>query len=419
MLLRWVTLVVAASVAAAAGVAAGRPSVPASTTTFPGSNGLIAFLAGTNIAIMNSDGTALRVVTPRLVDGWALAPGAPGWSPDGGRIAFAGRLCPPGGGTCLPPRIFVVNWDGTGLRSIAELNARPEHRPAWSPDGAEVAVAVEGHIAAPDRIFAVRADGSGIRAVTTPERDVQTREPIWSPDGRTIAFLRRGLRDRQGIWLVDADGKNERLLLPWNDSTVLWHVHDWSPDGSRILYGEGVRSYTVSPTGERRPFDGPVGVWAPDGSAVVTGYDSGIGVWRVPRQEAGGRRIRDFGRYPDWQRCVPGGAPCRLRVPQVTISRLAITPRNPRSGGQVKAEARVLADGKPLRIIDMSCLAHIGSRPLTLVRKGRRAGGFLSCTWLVPRRSSGLTASLRVKATVDTTVARVPVLTSSGSIRIR
>jgi len=54
----------------------------------------------------------------------------------------------------------------------------------------------------------------------------------WSPDGRTIAFTRDGAHD---IWLMDADGTNERILV--SDINANHGVGPvWSPDGERIVY---------------------------------------------------------------------------------------------------------------------------------------------------------------------------------------
>ena len=60
----------------------------------------------------------------------------------------------------------------------------------------------------------------------------------WSPDGRTIAFTRipPGLNDsHDDLWLMDADGTNERILVP--DVRAMHGLGPvWSPDGERIAY---------------------------------------------------------------------------------------------------------------------------------------------------------------------------------------
>ena len=58
----------------------------------------------------------------------------------------------------------------------------------------------------------------------------------WSPDGRTIAFATRR-RSSIDLWLMDADGTNERILA--SDIDANHGVGPvWSPDGERIVYQE-------------------------------------------------------------------------------------------------------------------------------------------------------------------------------------
>jgi dipeptidyl aminopeptidase/acylaminoacyl peptidase len=62
-------------------------------------------------------------------------------------------------------------------------------------------------------------------------------DPQVSPDGRNIAYVRMGFdikidRARGAVWLVGADGKNERPL----SSAATSGSPRWSPDGTRIAY---------------------------------------------------------------------------------------------------------------------------------------------------------------------------------------
>jgi dipeptidyl aminopeptidase/acylaminoacyl peptidase len=62
-------------------------------------------------------------------------------------------------------------------------------------------------------------------------------DPQVSPDGRTIAYVRMGYdiktdRAHGAIWLVGADGKNERPLTGATSSGS----PRWSPDGTRVAY---------------------------------------------------------------------------------------------------------------------------------------------------------------------------------------
>jgi len=65
--------------------------------------------------------------------------------------------------------------------------------------------------------------------------------PAWSPDGRTIAVVRRG------VFLVSASGGNPRRLTRGDDSEVTW-----SSDSSLLAFVRGTIAgdiYVVDATG--------------------------------------------------------------------------------------------------------------------------------------------------------------------------
>jgi TolB protein len=72
--------------------------------------------------------------------------------------------------------------------------------------------------------YTIHADGSGLQRVT------DGADPIWSPDGQQIAFVR--WRDPRGVWVVDTRDGNEWRAFDWSETR--WP--SWSPDGARILF---------------------------------------------------------------------------------------------------------------------------------------------------------------------------------------
>jgi dipeptidyl aminopeptidase/acylaminoacyl peptidase len=89
-------------------------------------------------------------------------------------------------------------------------------RPAFSPDGTMIACAVEAAYtlpgaAAQSRIWIAAADGSGAREASRgPGADTA---PVWSPDGRALAFLSdRDQRGQSAVFLLD-DGVGEARRL--------------------------------------------------------------------------------------------------------------------------------------------------------------------------------------------------------------
>jgi len=82
------------------------------------------------------------------------------------------------------------------------------------------------------------------------------QSPVWSPDGRQIAFnsSRSGVFD---LYVKSASGAgNEELLYQSNNTKG---PHDWSPDGQYIIYGEldpntNVDLWVLPLFGDRKPF---------------------------------------------------------------------------------------------------------------------------------------------------------------------
>jgi Tol biopolymer transport system component len=180
------------------------------------------------------------------------------WSPDGTKIVVVGG--DPGGA----PAVYVVD---TGAASSGGLTPRliakttgtlAESGPAfWSPDGTRLlSVSEVGDV------VAMEADGSGSRVLAT-----QGYNPRWSPDGRRIAFHRtvdpsEYIDDRPctaRIWVVDADGTNERRLDDLGDGCDAPPL--WSPDGTRI-------SASLAASTDAEPRLGPhLGIITVDGSS--------------------------------------------------------------------------------------------------------------------------------------------------------
>ena len=77
----------------------------------------------------------------------------------------------------------------------------------------------------PPSIYVARADGSRVTHLTSGGY------PAWSPDGRSIAFVRGGQ-----IRLINSDGSGERILA----LNAGYSPPGWSPDGTKIVYGSGI-----------------------------------------------------------------------------------------------------------------------------------------------------------------------------------
>jgi Tol biopolymer transport system component len=185
------------------------------------------------IWVMDADGSNQRQLTTPPTDYYDLDPA---WSPDGSKIAFWRAEVNLGIG------IYVIDANGpAGVESLL-IDVPYASHPSWSPDGSEisyhssnviyVADANTGTLKrklgdgvnscwSPDGTQIVfqwyleiwvmdAADGSNRKKVSDPSGSFFDNEPNWSPDGKTIIFS----RERDSIWIMDADGTNEYDLTP-------------------------------------------------------------------------------------------------------------------------------------------------------------------------------------------------------------
>jgi Tol biopolymer transport system component len=167
-----------------------------------------------DIFLMNADGSDLRQFTPQVPDE------APAWSPDGARLALH-RFTDNG------YDLFVINLDGSGQ---VQLTTDPSNEadPAWSPDG--TGIAFEGDGTGDAEIYVMRTDGSDVRRLTSRPGD--DLFPAWSPDGERVAFVGDGPDGGRDIWIVRANGSDALALAsPGADDDP-----SWSPDGEEIAF---------------------------------------------------------------------------------------------------------------------------------------------------------------------------------------
>ncbi len=161
--------------------------------------------------------------------------------------------------------------------------------PAFSPDGEFLVYSVTTNDLERDTpttdLWRVRWDGSDRRALTrTPGADEW--QPVWSPDGKWIAFLSdRGDEDAMTqVWVMPAaSGEAERLTdFPGGVSD-----YAWAPDSRRLAI---IAHDPERPEGEKKPAQAP--------PILVTRYqfkEDGTGILTARRQhlylfEIGGRK---------------------------------------------------------------------------------------------------------------------------------
>jgi len=92
-------------------------------------------------------------------------------------------------------------------------------------------------------LFVANADGSDARKLTHPPRGTENANPDWSPDGRTIVFASVPPKGAVSIWTVAADGGDLHRIsppcppgggIPKCRADDGWPV--WSPDGKHLAF---------------------------------------------------------------------------------------------------------------------------------------------------------------------------------------
>jgi Tol biopolymer transport system component len=170
------------------------------------------------IQVSDGDGTSPRVLvehgrTPR-------------WSPSGEEVAFSSYT------DDFQTKVSRIGYNGEGLE---EVSGKPHSTDfAWSPDGRSIA-----YEAIAETGYQLRKvdTGSGTERILSDGESgaYWDRTPVWSPNGKTIAFERRHRQFPAGsLWTVDPESGLEKQLFQRFADVV---DPAYSPDGESIVFG--------------------------------------------------------------------------------------------------------------------------------------------------------------------------------------
>jgi Tol biopolymer transport system component len=164
------------------------------------------------------DGSAKKDLTDTPpVNGYEVREREPAYSPDGTKIVFYKESFRP-----HDVDLYTMNANRTGVKpAVRQITDYPgkEYSPDWSPSGHRI-VFYQSTRTKGLRILTIRPDGTDRQLVVQDGRD-----PVWSPDGRKIAFTRDG-----HVYTVNPDGTSEREVPgtpPENGPSEI--LPDWGP----------------------------------------------------------------------------------------------------------------------------------------------------------------------------------------------
>ena len=236
--------------------------------------------------------------------------GSPEWTPDGSSLVFE-----------HVGSIYQVTADGSSLKPVYAMQKEyhDAHSPSLSPSGDRVVYSVRAWDSDgfSYNLVSSKLDGSDVINVTG--HGFRAVEPVWSPDGSKISYLRNVI-GKYHLATVNPDGTGDRVIAPDIEVLALERP-TWSPDGMYLSFVGREKGkadqlwglYTARRDGaELRKVTKAVssaGVWSPDSMRLAFLYNDGFhtgvsSIYEANRDGTGLREIFDVGR--EYYRRVPG-----------------------------------------------------------------------------------------------------------------
>jgi Tol biopolymer transport system component/DNA-binding winged helix-turn-helix (wHTH) protein len=196
---------------------------------------------------------------------------SPAWSSDGRSIAFARRDTQVGADADGRSGIYVIPAIGGPERQVYSGPLCGGH-PTWSPDGRTLVFSAyqqdQGKVCLLYRLSLDTREITRLVPSNTPNLGVGELDPVFSPDGKTIAFVDWVEAWNKDLYMIPSQGGTPKRLT--FDQNTIWQPA-WTSDGLNILFessrGGSPELWRVAATGGQ-PERLSVGANATDGLAL-------------------------------------------------------------------------------------------------------------------------------------------------------
>jgi Tol biopolymer transport system component/DNA-binding winged helix-turn-helix (wHTH) protein len=155
---------------------------------------------------------------------------APAWSPSGDRIAFARAV------TGEPCRILVQPARGGPERQVGACAHDERTRLAWLHDGSRLLFTDAPGADGASALRLLDLDTGQVSDLTHPDPKAGERdaEPVVSPSGHRVAFIRQGAGDQTELMILDLRTGLSHLV---RTQGVMPNTAAWTPDGRDLIVG--------------------------------------------------------------------------------------------------------------------------------------------------------------------------------------